>query len=132
MTIWKTPPASRAVLRALVAVLFVCAMAGFVLTAVFGFEEPDNTLLLGSFGLLVTALLAIPAHVLMTRELSGPQRRIWVHELTGRGAPWAWGHYLACDDIRAEAIRLQHDMSVERGDGGQRSRRRETRSGRGA
>jgi len=106
MSIQKTAADSRTFLRGLVAVLFVCAMAGLGLTAVFGFEEPDNTLLFLSSGLLLIAIVAVFAHLGVTRVLSRSQKRIWLQQLVGRRAIWAWPEYLSCDDLRAAATRF--------------------------
>ena len=102
---WKVPPYfSLTFLRALVTVLFVFAMAGLVLTVVLGFEEPNNTLLLLSSGLLLTAIVAVFAHLGVTEELNRSEKRIWLAQLTGRRATWAWSEYLTCDDLRAAAV----------------------------
>ena len=98
---------SLTLLRPLVTVLFVCGMAGLALTAVFGFEEPDNTLLLLSSSLLLTAIVAVCAHLRFTQVLNPSQKRVWFHQLTGPRALWAWAEYLTCDDLRAAAIRLR-------------------------
>jgi len=44
MPILKIATASRAFLRTFVSVLFLSAIAGLVLTAAFGFEEPNDRL----------------------------------------------------------------------------------------
>ena len=111
MLMWKTAGDSVSLLRGLVSVLFVCAMTGLVLTALFGFEEPNYILLPLSSGLLLTALVAAFAHLSVTRVLNRSQKRIWLHQLTGRRAVWAWAEYLACDDLRAAAIRFAEEPS---------------------
>jgi hypothetical protein len=112
--VMKTAADSVTLLRGLVTVLFVCAMAGLVLTALFGFEEPNNTLVLLSSGLLFTATLAVFAHLGVTRVLTRSQKRIWLNQLTGRRAIWAWREYLTCDDLRAAAIRFAEQASGRR------------------
>jgi len=109
MLLSKGTADSLTLVRALVTVLFVCAMAGLVLTAVFGFEQPNNTLLLLSSGLLLTAIVAVFAHLGLTRVLNRSQKRLWFHQLTGRRAVWAWAEYLTCDDLRAAAMRSAED-----------------------
>jgi hypothetical protein len=94
---------SLTLLRTVVTVLFVLAMAGLVLTLVLAFEEPNNTLLLLSSGLLLAVILAVFAHLAVTDELNRSEKRIWLAHLTGREAPWAFGDYLRCDDLRATA-----------------------------
>lgn len=105
---------SLTILRALVTVLFLCAMAGLALTAVFGFEEPNSTLLLLSSGMLLTAILAVFVHLGVNRVLDRAQKRIWLHELTGRRALSAWAEYLTCDDLGAAAVRYSEDASGRR------------------
>lgn len=105
---------SRVLLRALVTTLFVCSMAGLVLTMVFSFEEPHNALLLGSSALLLIAIVSVFAHIALTGALNRPQKRTWLRLLTGRQAAWAWAEYLSSDDLRAAAIRLRDEESARR------------------
>jgi hypothetical protein len=114
MPILKAATDARAVLRTLVTLLFVCAMAGLVLTGVFGFEAPNDRLLLLSSGLLLTALVAVLMHLSVTGTLTGPQKRVWLRKLTGRRAASAWGEYLTCDDLRAAAIRFAEEAANSR------------------
>jgi hypothetical protein len=105
MGMWKVAPYfSVTLLRTLVTVLFVFAMAGLVLTVVLGFEEPNDTLLLISSSLLLTAIVAVFAHLAVTKELNRSEKRIWLARLTGRKAPWALSDYLSCEDLRATAV----------------------------
>jgi hypothetical protein len=94
---------SLTLLRTVVTVLFVLAMAALVLTLVLAFEEPNNTLLLLSSGLLLAIIVAVFAHLAVTDELNRSEKRIWLVHLTGRKAPWAFADYLRCDDLRATA-----------------------------
>src|SRR5918993_1064697 len=104
------PYISVTLLRAVVTVLVVFAMAGVLLTLVLGFEEPNNALLLLSSGLMLTAVLAVFAHLALTSELNRSEKRIWLARLTGRKAPWAFGDYLNSDDLRATGgDRVQED-----------------------
>ena len=98
MTTLSAAPESVRFLRVLVAVLLVCGLVGLALTALFGFEEPNDTLLFLSSGLLLVAPVLVLAHLSVTRALTPTQRRIWFYQLTGRRAPWAYGDYLSCDD----------------------------------
>lgn len=110
---WKVAPYFSVMrLRTLVSVLFVFAMAGFVLTVVFGFEEPNNILVLLSSGLLLTAIMAMFAHLAVTEELSRSEKRIWLAHLIGRKAPWAWSEYLTCDDLRATVLKFEDESAV--------------------
>jgi hypothetical protein len=114
MLLWKTAADSRTLLRALVTVLFVSAMAALALAALFGFEEPNDTLLLLSSGLLVAAIVAVFAHLSLTRILSRAQKRIWFHQLAGPRAVWAFAEYLTCENLRTAAIRFAEDASAHR------------------
>lgn len=62
----RVPPDSRTLLRLLVSVLFACAMAALVLTGVFGFESPNDSLLLVSSLLLLIAVGAVFLHLAFT------------------------------------------------------------------
>ena len=108
------PYFSVTLLRTLVAVLFVFAMASLVLLVVLGFEEPNNTLLLLSFSLLLTAIVAVFAHLGVTEELNRPEKRIWLAQLAGRKAPLAWSKYLTCDDLRATAVSFAEERADSR------------------
>ena len=110
----KAAADSRVLLRALVITLFVCSMAGLVLTMVFSFEEPNNALLLGSSTLLLMAIVSVFAHVALTGTLNRSQKRTWLRLLTGRKAVRAWAEYLSSDDPRAAAARLRNEESVRR------------------
>ena len=114
MPILKVATDSRTFLRTFVTVLFVCANAGLLLTALFGFEEPNDRLLLFSFGVLIAATVAVLVHLGVTRSLTRPQKRVWLRRLTGRRAASAWGEYLTCDDLRAAAIRFAEENSIAR------------------
>ena len=101
---------SVTLLRTVVSVLFVFAMAGLLLSVAFGFEEPpNNALLLFSSGLLLIAVLAVFAHLAVTSELNRSEKRLWLARLTGRRAPWALCDYLSCDDLRANAVSVPED-----------------------
>ena len=121
MPILKAATDSRTLLRPVVSVLFICAIAGLVLTAVFGFEEPNASLLFLSSGLLFAAIFAVLVHLAVTGALTRAQKRIWLTRLTGRRAAWAWGEYLTCDDLGAAAMRFTVENATSHP--GNRSRR---------
>jgi len=110
----KTTSSSLTLLRAVVTVLFVSGMAGLVLTAGFGFEEPNDVLLLLSSSLLLAAILAVFAHLSLTAALNRAQKGVWLHQLTGRRAAWAFAEYLTSEDLRAAAVRLAEEASPRR------------------
>ena len=106
MLISKVGVNPRLLLRALIAVMVTCSMAGLLLTMVFSFEEPNGPLLLVSLGLLMAAVIAVFAHLAFTRALDTRQKRMWLRLLCGRRAGRAWAEYLGCDDLLAAADRL--------------------------
>lgn len=114
MITWETKTDSLVLLRAIVTVLLVCATAGLVLTMVFGFEEPNNTLLLLSSGLLLSAIAAVFVHLGVTRRLNRSEKRTWLRQLTGRRAVRAWREYLVSGDVRGAAIRFVREESARR------------------
>jgi hypothetical protein len=90
-------------LRAIVATLFVCAMAGLLLAFIFGFERPNRGLLFLSSALLVGAVAAVFLHLHFTRVLDSSQKRHWLRRLTSRRAIAAWGDYVASEDLARSA-----------------------------
>lgn len=105
---------SRRTLRRLVHLLFVCCIAGLVLTALFGFETPNDTLLFASSGLLLAAVASVFVHLAATRMLTRPEKRAWFRELTGPRAAWRWADYLSCRDLRATATQFAKSTTIPR------------------
>jgi hypothetical protein len=96
------------------AVLGVFGIVGLVLTAMLGLEEPNSTLLVLSSVLLFAAPLATLVHLSVTRDLTREEKRIWIQQLTGRRAAWAFADYLTCHDRRATAKRLVEEALARR------------------
>jgi hypothetical protein len=88
------------------AVLSVAGMVGLAVTAVAGFEEPNNTLLLTSFVLMFAAPVAMLVHLTVTGELTPREKRIWIRQLAGPRAARAFSAYLTSYDRSATAERL--------------------------
>ena len=88
------------------AVLSVLGMAGLAVTAIVGFEEPNNTLLLFSFVVIFAAPVAMLVHLTVTRELTPREKRIWIRQLAGPRGPRVLSAYLTSHDRRATAERL--------------------------
>jgi hypothetical protein len=107
----KQPPFTNTVLGAC-AVLNLFGMAGLVLTATLAFEEPNAALLLVSSLLLFAVPIAVLMHLVVTRELSRQEKRIWIQQLTGGRAPWAFSDYLTSPDRRATAKRLAEETAT--------------------
>jgi hypothetical protein len=96
------------------AALSVCGMAGLAALGLLGFEEPDTTLLLISSALVFAAPIAVLVHLGFTRELTREEKRIWIHELTGRRAPWAFSDYVTTEDRRATTRKLSEEAPARR------------------
>jgi hypothetical protein len=112
-------PAFTDTLLGACAVLNLFGVAGLVLTAMLAFEEPNSALLLVSSLLLFAAPIAVLLHLVVTRELSRQEKRIWTQQLTGRRAPWAFSDYLSSPDRRATAKRLAEETATRgSGEGG--------------
>jgi len=88
------------------AVLSVGGMVGLAVTAVVGFEEPNNTLLLTSFVFMLAAPAAMLLHLTVSRQLTPREKRIWIRQLAGPRAARAFSAYLTSHDRGATAERL--------------------------
>jgi len=88
------------------AVLSVVGVVGLAITALAGFEEPNNTLLLVSTLLVLAAPAAMLVHLAVTSELTPEEKRAWIRALTGSRAPRVFSEYLTCSDRRATARSL--------------------------
>jgi hypothetical protein len=116
MRLWMTrpkgSPAGDTILRAFAA-LGVLGVVVLALTALVGFEEANETLLLISSGLVFAAPAAMLIHLGLTAGLTGEEKRRWVREFTGSRAPTAFSDYLASSDRRA-ALRQRTDETATR------------------
>jgi hypothetical protein len=97
-----------------IAGLSLLGIVGLGLTALLGFEKPNNLLLLLFSMLVLAAPVAMLVHLGATRELTRHEKRIWIRELTGPRAPWAFSDYVTCDDRRATARRLAEEALARR------------------
>jgi hypothetical protein len=88
------------------AVLSIVGMVGLAVTAVVGFEEPNDTLLLTSFVLMFAAPVATLVHLTGTSELTPLEKRIWIRQLAGPRAARAFSAYLTSHDRSATVERL--------------------------
>ena len=88
------------------AVLSVVGMVGLAMTAIVGFEEPNNALLLFSFVLVFAAPAAMLVHLTVTRELTLAQKRTWIRQLASARVARVFSAYLTCHDRSATAERL--------------------------
>jgi len=107
----RQPSFTNRVFGALAAVSAV-GMVGLAVTAVIGFEEPNNALLLTSFILMLVAPVAMLVHLARTRELTSRERRIWIRQFAGPRAPRAFSAYLTSHDRSATAERLAAEASA--------------------
>jgi hypothetical protein len=88
------------------ALLSVFGMVGLAVTAMLGFEEPNHALFLFSFVLVFAAPVALLVHLIVTRELTPSEKRIWIRQLAGPHAARAFSAYLTSHDRTATADRL--------------------------
>jgi hypothetical protein len=88
------------------ALLSVFGMVGLAVTAVLGFEEPNKTLFVSSLVLTFAAPVAMLVHLVVTRELTLGEKRIWIRQLAGPHAARAFSAYLTSHDRSATADRL--------------------------
>jgi hypothetical protein len=68
---------------------------------VFGFEEPNEWLLLVAASLTLAAPVAVFVHLYQTKILTGEEKRFWLREFTSLAAASALADYLAATDYRA-------------------------------
>ena len=106
-------PVGNMVLGAL-AVLSLFGVVGLALTGLFAFEKPNSMLLLVSSALVLATPVAMLVHLSATRELTREEKRIWIRELTGPRAPWAFSDYVISDDRPATARRLAEEALARR------------------
>jgi hypothetical protein len=113
----RQPPFTNRVLGAF-ALLSVFGMIGLALTAMLGFEEPNRALFLLSSVLMVAAPVAMLVHLIVTRELTRREKRLWIRQLAGPHAARAFSAYLTSHDrsatadrFAAEALARSRDLS---------------------
>jgi Mn2+/Fe2+ NRAMP family transporter len=94
------------------ALLTIAGVVAMAVTMLLGFEEPNGILLLVSTILLLTAPVAMLAHLSLTHELTAGEKRIWLRALTGRHAPAAWSVYLTSGNRREAIGRLTEPSSL--------------------
>jgi hypothetical protein len=111
-TTTPSPAANR--LFVALAILSLFGTVGLCLTALFGFEEPNSTLLLISSAFVLAAPVTMLVHLTFTRELTRQERRLWIRALTGPRAPWAFSDYLTSEDRPATARRLAEEALARR------------------
>ena len=87
------------------AAVSAAGIVGLAVTAVVGFEEPNNALSLTSFVLMLVAPVAT-SYTWRRRELTSRERRIWIRQFAGPRAPRAFSAYLTSHDRSATAERL--------------------------
>jgi Mn2+/Fe2+ NRAMP family transporter len=100
--------------------LVVPGTAGAFVTAILGFEEPSNILLLVSSILALAAPVAVLIHLAVTNQLTRHEKRVWLRHLAGSRAPSAFAAYLTADDRRATVRKLADAEAVARRNSQQR------------
>jgi hypothetical protein len=96
------------------AALSLLGIVGLAATALLGFEEPNSVLLLWSSALVLAAPAAILVHLIMTKDLTRQEKRIWLHEFASPRAGWAISEYLTSGDRRATAGSLAEQALARR------------------
>ena len=87
-------------------VLSVFGMVGLAVAAVVGFEEPNETLLLVSFVLMLAAPVAMLVHLTVTKELTWQEKRIWIRQLASHRGARVFSAYLTSHDRGATVENL--------------------------
>jgi hypothetical protein len=81
-------------------------LAGMLIVGATGFEEPAGGLLVSSLLLALATPAAMLLHLAFTKELTWPEKRMWLQELAGSRALRVFAAYLTCADRRAFTRRL--------------------------
>jgi hypothetical protein len=102
------PTVPRGVVGILV-VLTLAGIAGFVLTAMLGFEEPNTPMLLVSGAMTLAAPLTALVHLSVTSGLTHDERRIWLKEFGSREVWSALSEYLSSPNLSESAKRRAQD-----------------------
>ena len=98
----------------ILAVLALVGIAGFVLMAMLGFEEPNTPMLLLSSAMTLAAPIAALAHLSVTRGLTNVEKRIWLKEF-GSAHVWsALSEYLSSPNLNESARRRAQDALARR------------------
>jgi hypothetical protein len=79
----------------------LAGMSLLFVICVFGFEEPNEWLLLVAASLTLAAPVAVGVHLYRTRTLSAEQKRFWLREFTSLAAASALADYLSATDHQA-------------------------------
>jgi hypothetical protein len=107
------PSVPRGVMSIL-AVLTVVGIAGFFVTAMLGFEEPNTPMLLVSGAMTLAAPITALMHLSITRWLTHDEKRIWLKEF-GSAEIWsALSEYLSSTNLSESANRRAQDALARR------------------
>ena len=92
---------SRNLLLASVTTLVLLGFGGLILAITLGFEQPPTALFLTSALLLFAAPVGVLAHLCLTRQLGGDDKKAWARALLGRRAVHSFSLYLRMADRKA-------------------------------
>ena len=107
-------PAVPGGVMGILAVLTVAGIAGFVMTAMLGFEEPNTSMLLVSGAMTLAAPIAALVHLSVTRGLTHDEKRTWLNEF-GSAEVWsALSEYLSSTNLSESAKRRAQDALARR------------------
>lgn len=90
LDVWMAP--------SLVGVSLLCVIC------VFGFEEPNEWLLLLAASLTLATPIAVLVHLYRSRTLTIEEKRFWLQEFTSLAAASALADYLAATDHQAATV----------------------------
>lgn len=98
----------------ILAVLTVVGIAGIVVTAMLGFEEPNTPMLLVFGAMTLAAPVTALVHLSVTRGLTHGEKRIWLREF-GSAEVWsALSEYLSSTNLSESAKRRAQDALARR------------------
>jgi len=101
-------------IRLILGVLTVAGIAGFVLTTMLGFEEPQTPMLLLSGAMTLAAPITAVVHLSVTRGLTHDEKRIWLKELRSPEVWSALSEYLSSTNLSGSARRRAQDALARR------------------
>jgi hypothetical protein len=111
------PSPQGAISRSLGTWLASTLVLGFVtlvLMTFLAFEKPNEPLLILSSALVLAAPAGLLGHLSLTRELTRPEKRMWIRELTGPRAAAALSDYITATDRRATILRRVEEAAQAR------------------
>jgi hypothetical protein len=113
-TLVRPPTIPRGVIGIL-AVLTVIGIVGFLVTILFGFEEPHTLMLWVAGVMTLAAPITVLVHLRVTRTLTHEEKRIWLKEFRSAEVWSALSEYLSSANLsdgakrRGQAALARHE-----------------------